>query len=370
MSRKRDYYEILGLDKTATTQEIKQAYRRLAKKYHPDVSTEKDAQAKFKEVNEAYQILSNPKARQQYDQFGHAAFSGAQGADFSSFFKDLNFEDIFSGFSSFFNQDEQRHSQHQQDNLYLLHLTFAEAMHGVQKRVSLPIEKPCPACQASGAASLNDLRRCQTCHGRGYETKRANSFFGLFEQKVVCSRCHGRKETISKKCSTCRGKQFLKTTEELEINVPKGVESQQQIRFAQKGRFDPLRRLNQDLYVELRVQPSPLYRREELDLFIKVPVSYLDSLLGKKIIIPTIDGEKSIQLDKGIGSGKIYRLRKYGAYNPLNQRERGDLYVEILVTFPSRLPNWLRTALENVDEQNDFLPNKDFIAELKRKKLL
>lgn len=338
MSRKRDYYEILGIDKNATAQEIKQAYRRLAKKYHPDVSNEANAQAKFKEVNEAYQILSNPKARQQYDQFGHAAFSGAHGQDFSSFFKDINFEDIFSGFSSFFNQGGQSRSKREADNLFFLNLTFAEAMHGVQKTVTIELEKPCEACQASGAASASDLHRCQTCNGRGFEMKRANSFFGLFEQKVVCSRCHGRKETIGKKCPTCRGKQFVKTSEELEINVPKGVESQQQMRFSHKGTFDQLRRINHDLYVELRVQPSPLYRREELDLFIKVPVSYLDSLLGKKITIPTIDGEKIIELDKGIGSGKIYRLRKYGAYNPLNQRERGDLYVEILVTFPTRLP--------------------------------
>ena len=370
MSQKRDYYEVLGVSKNASLQEIKRAYRQLAKKYHPDVSQEANAQAKFKEVNEAYQVLSNQEARQKYDQYGHAAFSGAQGQEFKTFFQDFNFEDIFSGFSSFFDRRSDSQARRQQNNHFRLKLTFQEAMHGVRKTVDYPFEAGCSACKATGAASHHDLTRCHTCNGRGYEMRRTTSLFGLFEQKAVCRTCQGRKELIKQKCSTCRGKQFVKTMIELEITVPKGVASEQQLRFTRKGTFDALRRTNHDLFVELVVERSPLYRRENLDLFIKVPVSYLDSLLGAKILVPTIDGEKVITLDKGVTSGKIYRLRRFGAYDPVNQRTRGDLFVEIVVNFPTRTPGWLKPLLSSIAKQNEFDPNGEFIADLKRKKLL
>ncbi len=372
MNKKRDYYEVLGVSKTASLQEIKTAYRRLAKKYHPDVSSEANAQEKFKEVSQAYQILSDPEKRQKYDQFGHAGVDNDGAGNFHTFFKDFNFEDIFSGFSSFFdNQHQTKHRKSKNSQAFLtLNLTFKEAMHGVQKTWKRNFEQACQTCNATGAQTKNDIIKCSQCHGKGYEINRSNSFFGMFQQQVICSKCRGQKVLIKNKCHTCRGKKFTLVAEELTIDVPKGVSSGQQMRYPNKGSFDEISGKNHDLYIEFNVSDSPLYRREENDLFVKVPVSYLDSLLGNKISIPTIDGEKTVKLEVGISTGRILRLRNYGAYNPNNQNQRGDLYVEIIVNFPKKIPRSQKSLIEKMVENNDFEPNNEFILELKRKKLL
>ena len=367
MSNKRDYYDILGVSKTAPLDEIKKAYRRLAKKYHPDISSEANAQERFKEINEAYQVLSDKQKRHQYDQFGHAGVNMGQNADFSDFFKGFDFENVFEGFSSFFGNQRQRPKTRQ---FYTLDLTFSEAMQGIKKSISFEFEQVCAACNGTGADSPADLVTCGECNGKGFKIARSQSFLGMFQQRVRCPSCRGQKTLIRKKCANCRGQKFIVRPETLELNIPRGVNTGQQMRFPGKGRFNFQTNANDDLYIEFNVGSSPLFKREDQDLYVEVPVSYLDSLLGNKIVLPTIDGEKVVRLEPGVRTGRILRLRNYGAYDPTNQRKRGDQYVKIIVYFPNKLSKQTRTFLQQLANQTDFQPNQDFIKELKKKNLL
>lgn len=358
--QKRDYYEILGIDKNATSDEIKRAFRRLAKEYHPDVSSVPNAEEKFKEINEAYQILSNEQKRANYDRFGHESM-GFESSNFA------DFNDIFSGFADLFNQNpygRHQRSEEKIDKIFVLNLTFFEAMHGVTKTQQIEFDVFCSKCKGKGGETNNDVVKCQNCNGRGHEVMQ---IFGLFSQKVTCSKCKGNGIFVKNKCSFCRGKKIEKRKENLEINVPKGVQSGQQMRFENKAKINTITKKSGDLFVEFYVEPNPIFKREENDLFTDVYVSYLEVLLGKEISVPTIDGIKKIDIDVGIKNNKIVRLKNYGSYDPNNSKRRGHQYLRIKIELPNKLSAKEIELINEIDKNTKFNPNQDFIEKIKKK---
>lgn len=372
MAKKRDYYEVLGLDRNASEDDIKRAFRKLAKTYHPDVSTDPNAEEKFKEINEAYQVLSNPQRKAKYDQFGHQGIEFEQQGGFGGF--DFNFSDIFSGFSDLFGggfsrgRTDQRHQK--QDWERGINLTFFEAMHGVKKTVQIEVEEFCSDCNGTGAKNASSIESCRDCNGSGVEIGRKQTIFGIIEQKQICANCRGSGETIRSKCSTCRGKKKISKTQNLEINIPKGVDNGQQLKYPGKGGINTISRKRGDLYLEINVESSSIFKREENDLFSDVPVSYLDALLGSEIQVPTIDGIKMIDLDVGTKNNKIIRLKNYGAYNPNNPRKRGHHYLRIKIKYPNYISKSEQTLLRKIMDETKFQPNAEFIEELKKKNLV
>lgn len=368
MATKRDYYEVLGLDRNASEEEIKRAFRKLAKEYHPDVSTDPQAEEKFKEINEAYQVLSNPKRRAKYDQFGHQGIEFDQGGGFEGF--DFNFSDIFSGFSDLFGGSfgSNRDQQHQKQDFEMgLNLTFYEAMHGVKKDVEVRVENFCVTCNGRGSKSSTDVRSCSNCNGRGIEVVEKATLFGVMQQKQRCSTCRGSGEVIRNKCPSCQGRKKQIQKDILTVEVPKGVDNGQQLKYANRGGINTITRKKGDLYLTINVESNPIFKREEQDLFTDVPVSYLNALLGGEIEVPTIDGIKAIDLAPYTKNKKIIRLKNYGAYYPENPRKRGHHYLRIKITYPDHLSSEEKTLLNKILAKTSFQPNRKFIADLKKR---
>lgn len=364
---KRDYYEVLGIGRGASNDEIKKAYRRLAKQYHPDVSTDPEATSKFKEINEAYQVLSDSEKRSRYDQFGHTAQNMNSGFDFGG--EAFDFSSFFGGFSDFFGQKSQ-HSQEKQHLYYVINLTFAEAMHGTTKKFDLEIEHLCSQCQGSGANTPQDVQTCNQCSGQGY-TRNHNSLFGaLFNQQRICSQCKGTGSKITRRCSDCRGKQVYKERETISLEIPKGVNTGQHMRVAKKGKIDLQTRKQGDISFEFKIAKSPIFKREENDLFTDVPISYLDVLLRKDIVVPTIDGEKIVEIKEDVHNDQIMRLRGFGAHDPNNSKKRGDQYIRLKIMFPKKITGKERELLTKILIDNKYNPNDDFIINLKKKNII
>lgn len=340
MSTKKDYYEILGISKNASADEIKRAFRKLAKKYHPDVSAEPESEQKFKEINEAYQVLSDSQKRAQYDQFGHQGMNfGNQ--DFNGF-GDFNFSDIFQGFSDIFGNSSKSRNRYQKkhniDQYFTINLNFFEAMHGITKSFIIKEENICSSCHGSGAKTSRDLKACFACDGSGTQIIRKSTIFGVIQQETICNRCQGEGQEIQRKCSECLGKKITEKEVNLEVKVPKGVDNNSRIKYEEKGKIDPLNKKKGDLYIEFKIKNNPIFKREENDLFTDIPVSYLDALLGKEIEVPTIDGLKTIELETGTNHNKIIRLKNYGAYSPYSRfNRRGHQYYRIQIQYPNKL---------------------------------
>ena len=372
MAKKRDYYEVLGISRDASEDDIKRAFRKLAKTYHPDVSSDPNAEEKFKEVNEAYQVLSNAERRAKYDQFGHQGIEFDQQGGFGGF--DFNFSDIFSGFSDFFgggfNRSRSDRSHQKQDWVMGINLTFFEAMHGVKKTMDIKAEQLCSDCNGSGAKDRHSVARCYTCNGNGVEAVRRQTIFGIIEQKQTCSTCRGSGEIIRYKCEKCQGKKKLVAKDRMEVNIPRGVDNGQQLKYPGRGGINTITKKKGDLYFELNVESSPVFKREESDLFTDVPVSYLNALLGGEIEVPTIDGVKVIDLEPNTKNKKIIRLKNYGAYDPNNSKRRGHQYLRIKIQYPDHLSAEEKELLTKIINQTHFQPNKGFIEQLRKRNLI
>ncbi len=361
---KRDYYEVLGVSKTASDAEIKSAFRKLAKKYHPDVSKEPDAAEKFKEAQEAYAVLSDPDKRKQYDQFGHAAFSnnGAGGYDFSGFdFSDI-FSDLFGGAfggSGFgFGGNRGNRSRRGRDRLISMHLTFEEAVFGTKKTITVDTTENCSECNGKGGHGEST---CSTCHGSGTVTTEQRTMFGTFMSSATCSKCHGTGVTFDSTCKKCRGDGKVKVKKELEVKVPAGVDTGNQLRIPGKGEAGENGGSNGDLYLEFQVDEHPIFVRDENDIYLRVPITMAEAVLGGKREIPTLYGNGTLTIPAGTSNNDKQRLKGKGVQDA-NSGRKGDMYIIMNIVTPKKLSKeqkklfeeLSKTGLDNQEEIKRF----------------
>ena len=276
---KRDYYEVLGVDKSASEDEIKKAYRKLAKKYHPDVNKAKDAEEKFKEVNEAYEVLSDPQKKQIYDNYGHAGLEGNMGSGFDGFTSGFSgdfgglddiFENIMGGFGFRSRSSSRSSGPIKGENRYLqMSIEFLEAVKGVKKVVTVSVDRKCEKCDGTGARSRSDIETCQTCHGSGKVTRQQRTAFGIMQSVVDCPECHGTGKHIKNRCPECGGSGYINKNEKVEVNIPAGISSGQQVRVQGYGEKGVNGGPNGDLYIEIIVKPHKYFKREENDIYIE-----------------------------------------------------------------------------------------------------
>lgn len=345
---KRDYYEVLGVDKNASEAEIKSAFRKLAKKYHPDVCKDADGAEKFKEAQEAYAVLSNSSERAKYDQYGHAAFSGNNGAggsggyDFSGFDFSSIFDDLFGGndFSSFsfgnmggFGSSKRTRARRGNDLVYNLRVDFEDAAYGAKKDITIDVIDTCENCNGEGGF---DKTTCSTCGGTGSVNTQARTILGTIMTKSPCRDCNGTGYTFKRTCPECRGKGKIKQRKTYTVDVPKGINTGEQIRMSGKGEAGINGGPNGDLYIEFQVKDHPLYRRDESDLYIELPVTVTDLVLGSTKEINTLDGRIDIKIPSGSQSGEMLRVRGKGIANVHSGRP-GDLYVVLKLILPTKL---------------------------------
>lgn len=351
MNGKSDFYEVLGVPRSASEQEIKKAYRKLALQWHPDKNPDnKDhAEEKFKEAAEAYSVLSDPQRKARYDQFGHAGLSG--GGGFSGFDPNIfsEFSDIFGafGFGDLFGEgrEAKRRARNQRgaDLRYDLEISFEEAAFGVKTKIKIPRMEKCSACNGSGAMPGTGPTRCHACGGQGHLRYQQ----GFFSINRTCGTCSGTGRILKNPCSRCRGEGRVRGEKTLELGIPAGVNSGSKLRVSGEGEVGLQGGPPGDLYVVLYVQEHPFFEREEHDLFCKVPISFPQASLGAKIKVPTLEGHETLQIPEGTQSGSRFRIRGKGVPH-VNGRGRGDLYVSVNVVTPTRLTREQRRLLEQL----------------------
>ncbi len=350
---KKDYYEVLGVEKSASQDEIKSAFRKLAKKYHPDVSKEANAAEKFKEAQEAYAILSDEQKRKQYDQFGHAAFAqgagpgGAGGYDFSGF----DFNDIFSeffggGFGGFGGTSNSNRARKGRDSIMRMNLTFDEAVFGCTKSVTIDTYEKCDECSGKGG---HGERTCDTCHGSGQVTSEQRTMFGTYMTKSTCPNCKGKGKSYDKTCSKCKGTGKVKETITKEIKIPAGVNTGNQLRIAGAGEMGTNGGPNGDVYIEFTVKEHPIYQRDGDDIYLELPLTITEAVLGCKKEIPTIYGSVKLTIAPGATTGDRQRLKGKGI-SGVNSFGKGDMYVIIDVVIPTKLSKDQKKLFEQLSK--------------------
>ncbi|SFH77688.1 molecular chaperone DnaJ [Selenomonas ruminantium] len=378
MSDKRDYYEVLGVEKGASAAEIKKAYKKMARKYHPDLNRDdpKTAEEKFKEVNEAYDVLKDPQKKAQYDQFGHAAFEGGMGGGggFGGFgqggfggFGGGGMDDIFDMFFGGGGRRQSRGPQPQRgsDLRYDLEITFEEAAFGKKVELNIPRTDECSACHGTGAAPGTSPETCPDCGGTGTRQTVQNTPFGRMVNQTTCGRCHGTGKIVKNPCGECHGTGRKKVTSKIEVSIPKGIDNGQRVRVRGGGEAGTLGGGKGDLYVYVFIKPHKIFQRQGNDVVVEVPVSFVQAALGDKIQVPTIDGTVEIKVPAGTQSGKILRLREKGIPH-LRGTGRGDEHVVIKVLTPQNLNQRQKELLKEFGEisgdkvnpeQKSFLDN-------------
>ncbi len=365
---KKDYYEVLGVDKNASSAEIKSAFRKLAKKYHPDVSKEPDAEEKFKEAQEAYAVLSDENKRRQYDQYGHAAFdNNGAGFDYSNFdFSDI-FGDLFgSGFSNFgfgdFGGSRTSRKTKGKDVLIKIDLDFEEAAFGTKKTITLDLNDKCSKCDGEGGF---DSTVCDKCHGSGTITMQQQTILGAFMTKTTCDKCAGTGKTFKRKCSTCHGTGTTRVTKDLEVKIPAGVDTGNQLRIAGKGEAGLNGGPNGDVYLEFYVKSHSIFERDGSDIYLELPLTVVEATLGTKKKVPTLYGNITLTIPAGSESGEKHRLRGKGIEN-INSFGKGDMYVVLKVKTPKKLSREQKKLFEqlsktSLDDDKEFRKIEDYL---------
>ena len=359
---KRDFYEVLGVNKSASKDEIKSAYRKLAKKYHPDINHDADAPEKFKEVQEAYDVLYDDKKRQMYDQFGMAAFeqgasTGGAGNPFhgggfsSQGFGDVDLGDIFS---SFFGGGRSKSSQNYgpqrgDDTLQRIRVPFMDAILGKKVLVPVSYDEKCSTCNGTGAKSPSDIETCPDCNGRGYVRTQQRTIFGVMEGQTTCPKCGGSGKIIKEKCPDCQGKGYKHIKRDMEVNIPAGINAGQQIVVKGKGGRGINGGQNGDLYLEIVIIPHDYFRREGNDIHIDVPISIIDAILGKKIDVPTVYGDVEVDIPSGTQPNQILRLKGRGIKD-LRKGTPGDQYIHMIVKTPTKISKEQKALLEQYQQ--------------------
>ena len=387
MAEKRDYYEVLGIGKNATDAEIKSAYRKLAKKYHPDLNPgDKEAEEKFKEVNEANDVLSDPQKRQRYDQFGfagvdpnYAAANGGGAGGFGGGFGGVDLGDIFGdifgggfggGFSGFGGGSSTRTAnvpRKGHDIQASVILTFEEAAHGCSKKITINRQDTCPDCGGTGAAKGTSPETCPDCGGRGYVVTQQRTPFGVMQSQQPCSHCGGRGTIIRNPCKTCRGTGKTAARKSLEINIPAGIDDDQNIALRGQGDAGSNGGPAGDVIVHVTVKADPMFERDGYDVTIHVPITFSQAVLGDDFEVPTVDGRIVQHIPEGTQSGTKFRLRGQGIQY-LNGRGRGDQYVIVDVEIPKKVTRAQREALKAFEDsmkEDNYEKRKGFFKNLR-----
>lgn len=365
---KRDYYEVLGVAKDASDAEIKKAYRKAAMKYHPDKFSnasekeKKEAEEKFKEVNEAYQVISDKEKRAQYDRFGHAAFEqGGPGGFGGGFGGDASgFEDIFSsffgggaggfgGFSGFGGSGRRSYVEPGADLRYQVEITLEEAAKGIEKTIKYKRNGKCGTCNGTGAEPGSAMKKCSKCNGSGRIKTVQRTILGNFESYAECDECHGKGEIPEKKCKTCYGTGIVKETVEQKIKIPAGIDDGQKLRISGMGEASETGGPNGDLYVVIRVKPHELFERRGEDIICEIPITFTTAALGGEVEIPTLNGKKNIKIPAGTQTGKLFKLRGEGIKS-LRGSMTGDQLVQVVVETPTDLNEDQKELLRKFEE--------------------
>lgn len=362
---KRDYYEVLGVSKSASEAELKKAYRKKAIQFHPDKNPDnKEAEEKFKEAAEAYEVLSNPEKRQRYDQFGHAGMGGAAGGGFGG---GMNMEDIFSHFGDIFGGGSffgggfgggGRSSRrvNRGSNLRVkVKLTLKEIAEGVEKKIKVKKYVECNSCNGSGAKDGSSFSTCSTCNGSGQVTRIQNTILGQMQTSSTCPSCNGEGKMITNKCTSCAGEGIVRDEEIISINIPAGVAEGMQLSVSGKGNAARRGGINGDLLILIQEEEHPELVRDENDLLYNLFISIPDSILGTAVEIPTIENKVKVKIDGGTQPGKILRLRGKGLPD-VNGYGRGDLLVKINVWVPNNVSKEEKKVLEKLQTSESFKP--------------
>ena len=358
--QKRDYYEVLGVDKSADDATLKKAYRALAKKYHPDMNPgDTEAEKKFKEASEAYAVLSDPEKKRQYDQFGHAAFEGAGGAGGSGFggfdFNGGDFTDIFGDiFGDLFGGSRRSSGRGNGPmrgaNLRTsVRITFEEAVFGCEKEIELTLKDSCPSCHGTGAKAGTSPETCPKCGGKGQVVYKQQSFFGTIQNVQTCPDCNGTGKVVREKCPDCRGNGYIASRKKIQVSIPAGIDNGQSVRIRDKGEPGVNGGPRGDLLVETVVSRHPIFQRQEYDIYSTVPVSYAVAALGGEILIDTVDGRVIYDVKPGTQTDTKIRLKGKGVPTVRNNDVRGDHYVTLVIQTPERLSKEARDLLLQFD---------------------
>lgn len=355
MADKRDYYEVLGLSKGATDDEIKKAYRRLAKQYHPDMNPgDKVAENKFKEVNEAYDVLGDPDKKAKYDQYGHAAFDPSSGFGGGGFgggfgFDGFDISDIFSNIFGGGSSRRQNGPVRGEDIRYRLTLSFEEAVFGCKKEISYQRVQKCPECSGNGAAKGTSAKTCPDCQGRGQVKVQQRTPFGVMQSTTTCSKCRGTGKIIETPCKNCRGSGFVKASKKLEVSIPAGIDDGQGVVLRGEGCDGRNGGSAGDLVITVNVRPHAFFEREGSDIYCDIPVTYTDMALGAKITVPTIDGTETIDIPEGTQTGTTFTLKGKGV-KIVNTQKRGNMYVTAVIETPKGLDRKQKELLKQFSD--------------------
>ena len=361
MAEKRDYYEVLGVSKTASDSEIKSAYRKLAKKYHPDMNPgDKEAEAKFKEASEAYAILSDADKRRQYDQFGHAAFDGGAGGGAGGFdFNGFDMGDIFGDiFGDFFGGGGRSRSANNgpmkgQNVRVSVHLTFEEACFGTEKEIELNIKEDCAKCHGTGAKPGTKPETCSKCGGKGQVVFTQQSLFGVVRNVQACPDCHGTGKIIKDRCPDCGGSGYISRRKKISVSIPAGIDNGQIIRIRDKGEPGINGGPRGDLLVQVIVGRHPIFQRQDYDIYSTAPITFAQAALGAEVRIKTIDGDVMYTVKPGTQTDTRVRLRGKGVPTTRNKQVRGDHYVTLVVQVPTKMNAEQKELLKAFDQAMD-----------------
>jgi molecular chaperone DnaJ len=362
MATKRDYYEVLEVSESASEVEIKQAFRQFARQYHPDINKEDGAEARFKEINEAYEVLSDAQKRAAYDRFGHAGVNGAGSQPYG-----FDFSDIFDQFFGSSQRRGQRGPQRGSDLRYELHISFEEAVFGTEKTLDIPALRTCERCSGRGAEPGSNDTACPACHGSGEIRRIQQSVFGQFVNVVACDRCQGEGRVPGDPCVKCRGQGRVRGTRKVEVKIPAGVDQGQQVRVTGEGESGPKGGPPGDLYVVLTVAAHAYFVRSASQIAYELPVSVAQAALGADVEIPTLEGKHTVKVQAGTQTGETIRLRGKGVPN-LRGGGRGDMFVQVRVMTPTKLTSEQRALFESLAETldvSDVTADKGFFDRVK-----